>query len=88
MSSTPTKLEEATKGEVGAGDDVQPAISGSSDASAWVKSTSKLRVLLIVSMELVNDMYEHADDGRDKTGSPRGECDFSLVCNRVWLPSE
>ena len=38
--------------------------------SDWVKSTSKLRVLLIVSMELANEMCEQADEGRDKIGAP------------------
>lgn len=78
MSSA--KLEEAKTLVFGGGG--LATFSGSSDSA---NSTSKLRVLLNVSMELAIEIWEHAEDGRDKFGAPREECDSAPVRNWVWL---
>ena len=54
------------------------AFPGSSDSVKW---TSKLRVLLIVSMVLVNEICEQAEEGRGKIEATGGECDSAQVWN-------
>ena len=74
-----SSAKEVRKGEVGG--DVRLAtmtFTGSSDSVIW---TSKLKVLLIVSMELANEICEQAEEGRGKIEAPGGECDSVLVCN-------
>ena len=77
MSSA--NLKEVRKGEVGG--DVGLATMTFPSSSDSVNWTSKLEVLLIVSMELANEICEQAEEGRGKIEAPGRECDSVLVWN-------
>jgi hypothetical protein len=58
---------------------------GDSLVSTFETLTSKLMTLLKLSVELINDICEHAEDGRNETDTLRGSSTSILVCGQGVL---
>lgn len=80
MSSTKLEMEKGETARSGVATTTCAEGPGDSDVSTASTGMSKLITLLNDSDELANDMCEHTEEGRDKTGTLRWSSVMIVVC--------